>query len=124
VKDRAPVEQAILVREYEKNRRVAMRLAPLAAKAPVAPFVLGGIGVASGLAFGALAIAGSVDRSSSHCDTSCASASYSRVSAELVAADITLGVAVVFLTVAVVDYFIVRGARTKTTGSLPFVIRF
>ncbi len=125
VQGRAPVEQAIVVREYEKNRRVPMRLLPLAAKTPIAPFVLGGIGVLSGLAFGGFAIAGAVDRSSSHCDTGCASTAYSRVSAELVTADVTLGVAVVFLTIAVVDYFVVRGARAKpVAGSLPFVVTF
>lgn len=125
VAGRAPVEQQIVVREYEKNRKVALKLAPLPAKQSAVPFVLGGIGVAAGLAFGGFAIAGALDRQSSHCDTGCKASDYDRVNLELVAADVALGVGVVFLTIAIVDYFVTRPSSSRARASLaPFVIRF
>lgn len=122
---RAPVEQQIVVREGEKNRHVALRLAPLPAKAPVTPFVLGGIGIASGLAFGALSIVGMLDRQSSHCDTGCPSAAYNRVNAELIAADITLGAAALFLGIAIIDFVVTRPSSSRSRAAFaPLVVRF
>lgn len=125
IEGRAPVEQSIVVRESEKNRRVIVRLAPLPTKSSSAPFVIGAFGAASGLVFGGFAIGGALDRSSSHCDTGCSASAYSRVNAELVTADVALGVAVVLVTVAVVDFFVARGrAKASTATALPFVVRF
>ena len=124
VAGRPPVEQPIVVREYEKNRRVVLRLAPPPPKMPATPFVLGGIGIGAGLAFGALSLVGFFDRQSSHCDVACASSDYSRVNAELIGADVALGVAVVFVTIAIIDYVVERPAKMHTRASLPFVLRF
>ncbi|HEY1957781.1 MAG TPA: hypothetical protein VGH28_19305 [Polyangiaceae bacterium] len=121
---RPPVEQSIVVREYEKNRRVVLRLAPPPPKMPATPFVIGGIGIASGLAFGALSIVGFLDRQSSHCDTGCAAPDFSRVNAELISADVTLGVAALLVTIAIIDLVVERPSKAHLRGSLPFAVTF
>ncbi len=126
VTGRSPVEQSIVLREHEKNRRVTLRLAALPARrTPIAPFILGGVGVAAGLAFGALGTVGVLDRQSSHCDTGCTPGDFGRVRAELLAADISLATAAVFVVAAVIDYLIERPkSAARASGSLPLGLRF
>ena len=121
---RAPVEQQIVVREYEKNRHVSLRLAPLPQRTSVAPFVLGGIGVAAGLAFGGFAIGGAVDRNSSHCDTGCPSAAYNRVNTEFIVADVALGAAALFVGIAIIDWIVTRPSSRTRASIAPLVVRF
>jgi hypothetical protein len=125
---RAPVEQSVVVREHEKNRRVVLRIAPLVVvhRTSIVPFVLGGVGVAFALSFASFATAGVVDRQSSACDSApgCSPTDASRVRAELAIADISLALAGVFVIAAIIDFVATRPSASARTGSLPFIIRF
>ncbi len=123
---RAPVEQSVVVREHEKNRRVVLRIAPLVVvhRTSIVPFVLGGIGVVAGLTFGAFATAGVVDRQSSACDSGCGPTDASRVRTELMIADVSLVTAGVFIIAAIVGYVVTRPSASTRTGWLPLGIRF
>jgi len=125
---RAPVEQSVVVREHEKNRRVVLRIPPLVVvHRSVAPFVLGGVGIVFGLAFGSFAIAGVVDRESSGCNvqSGCSATDANRVRAELAIADISLVAAGVFVIAAIIDYVATRPSSSPMrTGSLPLTVHF
>jgi hypothetical protein len=113
------VEETIVLREHEKNRRVVLQLP--APPAPIvvvhrspAPFILGGVGVAFAAAFGALGVVGVLDRQSSGCADGCAPGDYTRVRTELVAADISLGIAGILVVVAIIDFAVTRSGPRKT----------
>jgi len=114
----AKVEETIVLREHEKNRRVVLQLhAPSVVgvhKPSPVPFVVGSIGLAFAASFGVFGVAGMVDRQSSHCDVGCAASDYARVRAELVVADVSLGIAGVLLAVAIIDFAITRSASRRT----------
>ena len=87
--------------------------------------MLGGIGIASGLAFGALSIIGALDRQSSHCDTGCPAGAYDRVNAEFIAADITLGAAALLVGIAIIDFVVTRPSSSRSRAAQePLVVRF
>lgn len=108
VTGRAPVEQSIVTREHEKNRRVVLRIAPTPKRPSVVPFILGAIGGAAALSFGAFASVGFVNRQSAHCDIGCGHSDASRVRAEFLAADISLATSGTFVVAAIVSYIITR----------------
>jgi hypothetical protein len=115
------IEEIVVLHEHEKNRTVVLQLAPPPEpprKLSAAPFVFGGIGVAFGLGFGALATVGFLDRQRSHCDTICGSADFSRVQTELILADVALGATVVFLGIAIVDFIVTRSAPRRPAAAL------
>jgi hypothetical protein len=123
------VEEALVLREHEKNRLVLLQLRPKPAppivhKPTALPFVLGGIGLVFGAAFGAFAVAGFLDRQSSHCDSGCVPNDYDRVRAELVTADASLGVAAVLLVTAIIDFAITRSGPKRATAHAPFSLTF
>jgi hypothetical protein len=129
----APVEEEITLREHERGRPVLLRLAtkhvvetsPSSTKhASAAPWIFTTIALVAGASFGAFASAGVVDRSSSHCDVACAGSDASRVRAELLVADVSLGVAAVFGVVAIVDWIIVGSASAKRAAQSAFVVSF
>lgn len=105
---RAPVEQSIVTREHEKNRRVVLRIAATPKRPSIVPFVLGAIGGAAALSFGAFATVGLIDRHSSHCDIGCGTSDANRVRAEFWAADISLATSGTFVVAAIVSYIISR----------------
>lgn len=111
------VEQTIVLHEHEKRRTVVLALAPHAPpprKLSSTPFVLGGIGLVFAASFGAFATVGFLDRQSSRCDVACASGDYTRVRAELVAADASLGAAALFVGIAIIDFVVTRSSSRKT----------
>jgi hypothetical protein len=125
------VVETIVLREHEKNRAVVLELpappAPVIVRRPsIAPFVLGGIGLAFAAAFGGFATAGYLDRQSSGCDvpTGCSPGDYTRVRVELVTADVSLGLAGAFLVAAVIDFVLTRSAAKKTAFATPFSVAF
>ncbi len=115
--------ETITLRERERGRQVVLRLPERRAEPlppsdepgrSALPWVFASIGLASAASFGAFAIAGFVDRGQSHCDVGCGSADASRVRAELLVADISLGAAVVFGTIALIDWLVVRKSKHAT----------
>ncbi len=107
VTGRAPVEQSIVTREHEKNRRVVLRIAT-PRRPSVVPFILGAIGGAAALSFGAFATVGVLDRQSARCDIGCDSSNANRVRSEFLAADISLATSGTFVVAAIVSYIISR----------------
>jgi hypothetical protein len=105
------IEQRVVLHDAEKNRLVVGEfpspkpLGPSTDKSTTRPvpatvWVLGGIGIVGLASFGVFAAKGANDRTTHHCDTGCPTAQKNDVDAELRAADISLGVAVVTLGVA------------------------
>ena len=123
------VQDTVVVREHEKNRRVTLRLPAPPPPPPVhrptpLPFVLGGVGLVFGAAFGGFATAGFIDRQSAGCDAGCSPGDYSRVRAELVTADVSAGIAVALVAIAIIDFAITRSGHSSRRAALPWVVRF
>jgi len=124
-----PVQETVTLREGERGRQVVLRLAampgdgheelpkkPISHTSPM-PWILASVGLVGAASFGAFAIAGTVDRSQSHCDVGCGSSDASRVRAELLVADISLGVAVAFGVIAVIDWLVLRGSASHAISA-------
>jgi hypothetical protein len=98
-------------------------VAPIVRRPSIAPFVLGGVGLAFAAAFGGFGVAGIIDRTSSGCDKGCSSPDYNRVRAELVTADVSLGLAALFIVAAVIDFAATR-TSSKRTAFVPLTFAF
>ncbi len=130
--DREPVEASVLVHEGEKSRLVVVRLEPegaapsatpsgpsesgRASGAPVAPYVLGGIGLAALGSFAYFGLTGRADYFAlkDSCAPHCSASQGSPVATKLLVADISLGVSVVALGAAAYLFL-----RTSSASSAP-----
>lgn len=129
----APIDQTIVVREGEKARVVSVSWAKLAAAetpssatappppashgAPVAAWVLGGVGVASLATFGVLALHGSSRRSDlkNSCYGHCTDSDVSSVKTEFAIADAALGVGIVTGAISTVLFLTSRGSTERAS---------
>lgn len=127
-----PIDQTIVVREGEKARVVSVSWAKLAAaetpssatapppppaRAPVAAWVLGGVGVASLATFGVLALHGSSRRSDlkNSCYGHCSDSDVSSVKTEFAIADAALGVGIVTGAISTVLFLTSRGSTERAS---------
>jgi hypothetical protein len=105
----APVEQELLVREAEKGRLLRATFTDSSAPrpVPVGVWILGGVAVAAGAAFGVLGATGKgdVDHLRSTCAPNCAQSDVDAAGAKIVAANVALGVGVVALGAAAVLFW-------------------
>jgi hypothetical protein len=123
-------QQTIVVAQGEKNRRFELRrepkqvavTTPVAApppppkKAPVAAYVLGGVGVAALGSFAAFAITGkSAERDMDGCKPFCSQAQADKMRLRYLLADISLGVGVVSLGVG--GYLFFSASREPATSA-------
>jgi hypothetical protein len=107
-----PIEERLVVRAGEKNRRLVARFEEAATQAagperptPVAVWVLGGVGVVGLGAFGYFALRGNGIRGDlDECKPTCSSAEVDRLTTHYALADVSLGVAAVSLGAALVVF--------------------
>jgi hypothetical protein len=136
----APVEVPIVLHDGEKNRAVnavfrrpvsgpgtAERAMIVERPVPAGVWIAGGVGVLGLASFGIFAAKGAHDRLESHCDTGCPTSEKNSVDAQLLAADISLGVGLVALGIATWMYLArptVQRAASVQGGAGSFVIGF
>jgi len=118
----APIEELVVIREGEKNRKLSitfLKAAPVTPPpgsdtsagglggVPTITYVLGGVGVVGIGLFATFGILGTSDKSELEdtCAPSCSEADVDGVRAKLIAADVSLGVGVVALGVAAFLFF-------------------
>ncbi|MFT3769126.1 MAG: hypothetical protein QM820_27105 [Minicystis sp.] len=117
-----PVTQSVVIRQGEKNRLLSVTFPePPAAAAssrpfPVASVVLGGVAVAGGVTFAALALSArsDVDHLRQTCVPHCPSSDVNAVRRKLIVADVSVGVGVVALAAATWLFFSRPPARVAT----------
>jgi hypothetical protein len=138
--ERKPVEQAVVVREGDRGRRISARLEPLVAPSagggavvaaaeerpvPVATWVLAGVGVAGIGAFGVLGGIGlskEGDLDARRCAPNCPSEDVDSVRTTFLIGDIALGVGVAALAGATV-FYLTRPA-VPASAARPSPVRF
>jgi hypothetical protein len=105
-----PVEERIVVRTGEKNRRLLVRFAAEGDSGPVRPvpvsvYVFGGIGAAALASFTIFAVKGTVTKGElEDCRPHCPTDEVSALTTEYLVADVSLGVALASLAAATVLY--------------------
>jgi hypothetical protein len=103
-----PVEESFVIREGEKGRRLTLRVRPplvarrVRAPVPASTYVLGGTGLVALTTFGIFGTMGVVNFEQNGCGHGCSPDVGRSVSSSFVVADVSLGVAVVSLTVATI----------------------
>jgi hypothetical protein len=123
-----PIEQSVLLREGDKERRLSVAFEasappppppPPPAPPPVLAFVLGGVGVAGLAAFTTLGVIGKNERDdlAATCAPACSADDVSSVRTKLIAADVSLGVGVASLGVG--TFLFVRWLLAKPEAPKP-----
>lgn len=113
-----PVEQRFAVREGERARRVPIVLASrseVRRSPPVASYVLGGVAVLSMASFGTFAVLGKSRENelSETCGSRCSDDDVAGVRRSYVAADVSLGVAILAAGAAVVTWVLAPSKRSE-----------
>lgn len=137
---RKAVEQAVVVREGDKARRISARLEPLVAggaggdtpileerPVPAATIVLGGIGLAGLAGFGVLASMGLSEESDLDergCKPNCPSDDVDSVRTKFLIGDIALGVGVAALAGATIFYLTRPSVAVATGARAPLRLGF
>jgi len=127
-----PIEQQVLVREGEKNRKIAVQFAggaPGSGAAPVpdrpvpvAAFVLAGVGVLGAAGFATFGLLGTSKRHElDACKPHCASADVGTMMHEFAVADVSLAVGIVSLGAATWIYLTRPAVSKRGKGSLGIV---
>jgi hypothetical protein len=137
----APIEELVVIREGEKNRRLSitfLKAAPGtsppgsdtsgggAGGVPPITYVLGGVGVVGIGLFATFGILGVSDKSELEdtCAPNCSESDVDGVRAKLIAADVSLGVGVVALGVAAVLFFTAPPATAAPAPAPATALRF
>ena len=127
------LEESIVLREGEKERRIELRVRPRPApKPPESPshntagvIAAAAVGVVASGSFAFFSLRALADRKTFGCDVGCSSDHYDSVKTGYLAADISLGVALSAFTVAAVLFVFDRGSQKATTGVIPIpALRF